>query len=492
MKFTTFIIIILISLIAAQAKNLGDPSTPSWDGYGKVIMDYEKCKIDKVYKNYCFDIKETDNEETYKVGEKLGDDNPTVKAFLFVNLKFGDTSLADFDFNKAVTVSTKIQNAYLEEAPYHNRKHPADMLMRLYFWFKKITEIKDENQTNKKYEFYANMKAAHERLDNLIKNNKKSLLELIIAVTGHDAGHPGIANAGVCTKAITDELNLSRKILDKVCKVNEAIVEGKRNLEAYHSYITNKILIENFPTILGDKLESTKSKIKEIRNRDMIGLDEKDFVNNIDKYIMATNFDTGKTIKSKLIDEKLFTKIEDSDFLAFFIMALDIANPTSPNLDESLKLSQPVICEFITEHAFTKINEADKAAVESKKKDIKVVEEVRKIKDNSQAEIDENLANLIAERAKAKQEGFYTKVLPEFNKNFLITFQKSIGVRDSAYTSEKEKGNYKELEKLVGDKEKRKAYIKSLFACLAKRTTPASAGGTAPTAQKKKKTKKLK
>lgn len=292
-----------------------------------------------------------ENEFNFKKAIKNNDFklHPTVVSGLFLLKSFN--LLNDKNLIQKASVLAKIEFLY-RPVPYHNKYHPADMLLRLNRWL------------------------SNDRFKVLKSINKKEvqivLESLVYAIAGHDAYHPGVKNSEVCKPSVQDRMKSNiKKDAQNICNnIGVSDENAKLTLEVVHSYMTNSILVSEKDNLPKEIFDSAQLALKSISSRSHNFVDlnySKD--NNtslkkltelefIDSCITATDYMVSLNLKNNDTEmEKLssydWSKSDDKDFInnlkqlaRYLVITLDISNTGSNHVKRSISFSLSVMSEF--------------------------------------------------------------------------------------------------------------------------------------------------
>lgn len=292
-----------------------------------------------------------ENEFKFKKAMKNNDFklHPTVVSGLFLLKNFN--LLNDKNLIQKASVLAKIEYLY-RPVPYHNKYHPADMLLRLNRWL------------------------SNDRFKALKTINKKEvqivLESLVYAIAGHDAYHPGVKNSEVCRPSIQDRMKSNiKKDAQNIChNIGVSDESTKLTLEVVHSYMTNSILVsekDNLPKEIFDSAQTALKSIS-IRNHNFVDLNYAKGSDTslkklaelelIDSCITATDYMVSLNLKNNDTEmEKLtnydWSKSDDKDFIdnlkqlaRYLVITLDISNTGSNHVKRSISFSLSVMSEF--------------------------------------------------------------------------------------------------------------------------------------------------
>lgn len=301
--------------------------------------------------NSQLELEASEENFKFKVAMKNQDfkNHPTVISGLLLLKNFN--LLNDDNILKKASVLSKIESLYLK-VPYHNKYHPADMLLRLNRW------LSNDN---------------FKVLLNTNKSEAKIILEsLVYAVAGHDAYHPGVKNTEVCKPSVQERMKKNIKTAaENICfQISDQNESVKATLEVVHSYLTNSILALEKDNLPIEIVDSSKRAVESISQRSHFFTDL-NYVKNsttqlnklkeleiIDSCITATDYMVSLNLKNNknemtTLQNYNWSNTEDSNFVEnlkqfarYLMITLDISNTGSNHVQRSIRFSLSVLSEF--------------------------------------------------------------------------------------------------------------------------------------------------
>ena len=333
--------------------------------YLNATREYINC-MKTVSKNcrQILNVFQIDNEKLFNIFQldKYSKRNSLIIASLLAIDELNVKPLIN-NMDEFINYLNSIQAMY-RKIPYQNRNHPAELLIKLVFWIRKIKSSgKVKNGTI--YESFI--------VDSNDISKRVERLEFILTITGHDSFYQGLSESQVCnpqTNYKTNSLsggsnNLTKIVCKAITACNNTLFAAN---EKVSSFVAHRVL-SKYKFYTGqyseEKYTNTLKNIfyncgKDTSNDNGFNIDYKNLIHSL---IISTTDSIEDKAQDKFIDNPNEYTKNKFGIYQLFMNALDNSYTVTKNPALSMKLSMQILCQDISSYLYKKYYESNNKVI---------------------------------------------------------------------------------------------------------------------------------